>query len=125
MNRSEIVEFTQNWLASWTGNRPQELIEFYHPDAFYSDPGYPTGLKGRNELLNYFTKLLAKYPHWIWTMVEIFPHEQGFTLKWQARLTPIEKPFSGLDIVQLKDGKIIRNEVFFDSRLMLSESNSK
>jgi hypothetical protein len=44
------------------------------------------------------------------------PTEKGFTLKWEASIpvgatTVIER---GLDIVELRDDKISRNEVYFD-----------
>lgn len=109
-------EFCQNWLAAWTGNRPKQLIAFYSNDIYYQDPARPLGVKGKDHLFKYFTKLLAKYPHWLWQLVEIFPFDSGFTLKWQAKLynTATAKLFYGLDLVELTNGKISRNEVYFD-----------
>jgi|ERR1043165_6454744 hypothetical protein len=108
--------FCKNWLEAWTGNRPQELLKFYHADAFYSDPSKRNGLKGHEQLLPYFQKLLALNPDWKWEPIEIIPTGKGFTLKWKATIpvpgNTIEE--TGLDIVELNDGLISRNEVFFD-----------
>lgn len=108
--------FCKSWLDTWTGNRPQELLKFYHVDAFYSDPSKRNGLKGQAQLLPYFEKLLALNPNWKWEPVEIIPTLTGFTLKWKATI-PIGNYFveeTGLDIVEIQDELIIRNEVYFD-----------
>ena len=69
--------FSKTWLDSWTGNRPHELLKFYHADAFYSDPSKRNGLKGKAQILPYFEKLLSLNPNWKWEAVEIIPTEKG------------------------------------------------
>ena len=109
-----------NWLSAWTGNKPDELIQFYDSEAYYQDPANPNGLKGEIEILPYFTKLLAKYPTWVWKCEELFPIEKGVVLKWKSSI-PVNgqtKELTGLDIVEIVDQKITRNEVYFDTSLM-------
>ena len=110
--------FCTQWLEAWTGNQPEKLLSFYADDAFYRDPAKPGGLRGHKELLSYFKKLLAKNPDWVWKAKEIFPTSGGFTLKWEATIPRGDKVLTevGLDIVEVKDGKITRNEVYFDTR---------
>ncbi len=113
---SNYQQFCNDWLNSWTGNKPEDLLKFYTPDAFYSDPANPEGLKGHDAMRPYFSKLLAKNPEWKWTATEIFAIEKGFTLKWQANI-PVngrELILQGLDIVEMQGGQISRNEVYFD-----------
>ncbi|MHB8917762.1 MAG: YybH family protein, partial [Desulfocucumaceae bacterium] len=86
MTREEILEFCGAWLSSWTGNNPEKLLDYYTEDAFYSDPANKGGLRGRQQLLKYFTRLLAANPGWKWEAVEVFPTEGGFTLKWKAAI---------------------------------------
>lgn len=108
--------FCKAWLDSWTGNKPETLLKFYHADAFYTDPSKRSGLIGHAQLLPYFSKLLALNPNWEWTAVEIIPTLNGFTLKWKATI-PVGDSFveeTGLDIVEIQDELIIRNEVYFD-----------
>ncbi|MGE5544385.1 MAG: nuclear transport factor 2 family protein, partial [Bacillota bacterium] len=110
----------------WTGNNPEKLIDYYSRDAFYSDPANKGGLKGYEQLMAYFRKLLAANPGWKWEVVEIFPTEKGFTLKWKATI-PIgsEQVIEyGLDIVEVENGKITRNEVYFDRTALLTVLNS-
>src|SRR5690606_21811822 len=112
---NDLEKFCQSWLESWTGNNPDLLISFYSDDVYYRDPARPNGLKGREELYSYFKKLLAKNPNWIWKPLEVIPTSIGFTLKWRAQISvgAKEVQVEGLDIVQVEDTKIIRNEVFF------------
>jgi hypothetical protein len=111
-----ILEFCRQWLPSWTGNEPEGLLQFYTENAYYSDPAHPEGLKGKEQLRAYFTKLLEANPNWIWEPVEVFPTLRGFTLKWRAVIPVAKKKLVeyGMDIVELEDGKISRNEVYFD-----------
>jgi steroid delta-isomerase-like uncharacterized protein len=117
-----LNQFCQEWLAAWTGNQPELLLSFYSEDAFYSDPGRPEGLRGRKSLLPYFQKLLSKNPEWVWKALEVIPTEKGFTLKWEATIPLKDKVVKqrGVDIVEFKDGKISRNEVYFDPSLLKS-----
>ena len=123
----EIITFCQNWLTSWTGNNPEKLISFYSKTAYYQDPANPEGLKGHDEILPYFKKLLAANPKWIWQMTEAYPTKKGFILKWRATI-PInleEITNYGMDIIELEEDKIIRNEVYFDRTELLSSLKSK
>ena len=118
--------FCGSWLPAWTGNNPETLIKFYAHNAFYLDPSNKQGLKGHNEILPYFIRLLKNNPNWIWTHEEIFPTDDGFTLKWKA-VIPVRNSNVieyGMDIVAIADGKITRNEVYFDT-LTLSNAIRK
>jgi hypothetical protein len=121
MELEKAKEFCERWLPAWTGNRPEYLISFYSDDAYYSDPYIPQGRKGKEQLLAYLRKMISVYPNWKYEYVEIFPTENGFTLKWKVSL-----PFKndtvvdyGLDIVEISNGKINRNEVYFDTARLL------
>lgn len=108
--------FCTEWLNTWTGNQPEKLLTYYTKNAFYSDPANVNGLKGHEQLLPYFNKLLKYNPDWKWTAEEIMPTEKGFTLKWKAVIPVKDKNVTiyGLDIVEVLNGQITRNEVYFD-----------
>ena len=122
-----LSEFCTNWLNAWTGNQPDLLISFYAENTFYSDPATRKGLNGHQQLLLYFSKLLKYNPNWIWKAVEIIETSKGFTLKWEASIPIGEKNIieQGLDIVEMQNGKIIRNEVYFDRANWLKAAESK
>jgi ketosteroid isomerase-like protein len=116
MDEQAYRAFCEAWLGAWTGNAPEKLLEYYTDDVFYRDPARPDGLRGKEALRGYLVRLLAAYPDWRWMPEEIMPTAKGFTLKWRAEI-PIKGQTVqeyGLDIVELRDGKISRNEVYFD-----------
>ncbi len=127
MELEKAKDFCNQWLPAWTGNKPELLISFYSDDAFYSDPFIPKGLKGKVKISAYLKNFVSFYPNWKYEHVEIFPTENGFTLKWKVSL-----PFKndtvidyGLDIVEISNDKIIRNEVYFDTARLLKSIKEK
>ena len=124
MTGEQAREFASEWLPAWTGNEPEKLAGFYSDDAFYLDPAIPDGVEGKEALLNYFRKLLSHNPDWIWTQTEGIPMEGGFLNKWLAKIPVGSKIIEcvGVCLVQFDDnGKIKRNEVYFDRSDLISE----
>jgi ketosteroid isomerase-like protein len=123
MSEQEAREFTDRWLPAWTGNDPERLASFYAEDVFYSDPQVPDGVRGREALTRYFTALLARFPDWVWTNTEAIPMEGGFLNVWHATI-PMEGELTvecdGVCTVQLRDGLIARNQVYFDRSELLA-----
>lgn len=122
MKREEILEFCGRWLPAWNGNKPDDLIEFYSNNSFYSDPANKNGLKGRDEILPYFRKLLAANPNWKWEPIQVYPTDLGFVVMWKATIPVGAESITerGMDIVEIEAGRITRNEVFFDPSQMLA-----
>jgi hypothetical protein len=116
MNREDAFAFCGKWLEAWSGNKPEHLIGFYSNDASYVDPANKERLRGHEQILSYFRKLLAANPNWIWRAIEVFPTEVGFILKWEATIPVGTEAITefGMDIVEVDHGRIARNEVFFD-----------
>lgn len=113
--------FASEWLPAWTGNRPGLLVSFYTDDAFYSDPGIPRGVKGRDALFAYFTKLLRRNPEWVWTHRGSIPIADGFLNRWHASIPVGARTIEvdGVCTAQLRNGRIYSNEVFFDRSELL------
>jgi hypothetical protein len=124
MTREQARKFASEWLPAWTGNDPEKLAAFYSDDAVYLDGSVPQGLKGKDALLKYFRKLLASNPEWVWTQIEPIPMEDGFLNKWLAKIPVGPKSIEciGVCFVQFNDqGKIKRNEVYFDRHELVTE----
>jgi hypothetical protein len=123
MNIHEAENFCKAWLPAWTGNDPGRLIEFYAADAFYLDPTVKDGLSGHNKIFPYLIRLLKNNPDWKWTHEEIIPTVKGFVLKWKAVIPVREEEVIeyGLDIIEIEGGKIIRNEVYFDTLTLIKK----
>lgn len=122
MTREEGVAFADRWLPAWTGNDPERLASFYTEDAFYSDPAVPAGIEGKPALIRYFSALLARFPDWEWSNVDAIPLAGGFLNVWRARIPIGGDPLEceGVCTVQLRDGLIERNRVYFDRSELLS-----
>ena len=109
-------DFATRWLPAWTGNEPERLVAFYTDDAFYRDPVIPAGIRGTEALLAYFTRLLARFPDWVWTNTAVTPMQGGFLNHWHASIPVADRRIEcdGVCTVHLREGLIERNEVFFD-----------
>lgn len=118
--------FAERWLPAWTGNDPHGLAAFYAEDVFYSDPAVPSGIQGRRALIAYFTKLLEQNPNWVWTHSGSIPIADGFLNFWHARIPVGERivEADGVCTVQLREGLIYRNQVFFDRTHLLDALRS-
>lgn len=116
MSNAEITKFCDEWLGVWIGTSPGKLLSYYSPSAYYQDPEIPDGLKGHAQLLPYFKSFLERYQGWEVKRHEIFLVPEGFFLKWKG-VFPGESGNAtrfGLDIVQIENGLITRNEVYID-----------
>ncbi len=122
MEYKDLVEYLNDWLDTWTGNRPEELLAFYSKDALYQDPANPAGIQGHEQILSYFKRLLKVYPDWIWESQEIYPTETGAVLKWRCQIQVGDDIITeqGMDIVEIVNMKITRNEVYFDRTKLLA-----
>ncbi len=124
MTKEQAKEFASKWLPAWTGNDPEKLASFYSDDTLYLDPGIPKGVRGKDELLAYFRKLLGNNPDWVWTQLEPIPMEGGFLNKWLAKIPVGSMTIEcvGVCLVQFSDdGLIRRNEVYFDRTELVAE----
>lgn len=122
LTEAEGREFASRWLPAWTGNDPERLASFYTEDAFYSDAQVPDGVRGREALTEYFRVLLGRFPDWEWTNTRVVPLEDGFLNYWHATIPTAGQTLEldGVCTVQLRDGLIACNEVFFDRSPLLA-----
>lgn len=122
LTSEQAREFALRWLPAWTGNEPERLASFYTEDAHYADPAIPQGVTGRAAIAEYFIRLLANFPDWVWTQTTATPIDGGFLNHWHAEI-PVGNDTLAIDgvcTVQLRDGLIERNEVFFDRSKLLA-----
>jgi hypothetical protein len=111
----DIAQYNARWLQAWTDKDVERLLTFYAPDTTYKDPQVPAGLKGRDALRAYLTKLFAETPPVSYIPNETWPTHNGFCGRWIAT---IEGPdgaktyMRGFDLVVLKGDQIALNEVY-------------
>lgn len=116
-SEAEAAMFAAGWLAAWSGTDVECLLSFYADEAFYSDPVVPMGLQGKQALRPHFSKLLLHNAGWLWSQRRAVPMASGFVNYWRARI-PANRgaalDIDGVCLVEVRDGVIQRNEVFFD-----------
>ena len=122
MTQEEARTFAEKWLPAWNGNRPELLASFYTEDAIYSDPAIPKGVQGRDSLESYFVKLLGRNPEWVWTHRGSIPIQDGFLNHWHASIPVADRTVvaEGVCSVQMRDGLIYANHVYFDRSELLA-----
>ena len=119
MNYNEAMDFCQTWLSAWVGGKPaaKGLLEYYHPEAILCDPNHPEPVKGHKELLPFFESMLEIYPDWEFEIKNLYPLENGFVFIYNTDLKfggKVFKNFRGLDVIVMKDNKIIEHQGFYD-----------
>ncbi len=121
LDEAAARDFASRWLPAWTGNQPEVLASFYSSDVFYADPAIPAGVRGQEALLAYFRKLLGRNPRWVWTHRGSIPLQDGFLNLWHASIPAGDQTIEvdGVCTVQMRGGRIYRNEVFFDRSELL------
>lgn len=122
MDAAAARAFAERWLPAWTGNDPERLAAFYTDDCYYADPAVPGGVRGKEALIAYFRKLLGRNPNWVWTQRGSKPLQDGFLNEWHASIPAGERTMevNGVCVVQLRDGLIYSNEVYFDRSALLA-----
>ena len=74
------MAFCDQWLAAWTEIGQTTFYHFILRMLIIKTPSISTGLRVHQEILVYFTKLLAKNPDWRWEREEIFVSEKVLSL---------------------------------------------
>lgn len=126
MDAAAARAFAERWLPAWTGNDPERLAAFYTDDCHYADPAVPGGVQGKEALIAYFRKLLGRNPEWVWTQRSSKPLHDGFLNEWHASIPVGSRRIEvdGVCVVQLRDGLIHSNEVYFDRSPLLAAMSS-
>jgi steroid delta-isomerase-like uncharacterized protein len=116
MTDEKVLEFCKSWLKAWGSDDTEKLLSFYHENAFYQDPVVPNGIQGRPQLEKYISKAFGRYKGWSWEFEKCFPTEGGVFVKYTATVPLKDRTykFQGVDLLEISDGKITRNEAYFD-----------
>lgn len=111
----DIVDFNARWLKAWSDKNVSELVMFYAQDTLYCDPQVPDGLKGREALRAYLTRLFAETPPMRYDPHESWATHNGYCGRWYCTISLPDGARSylrGFDLVVLEDDLIALNEVY-------------
>ncbi len=120
VTEAEARAFCDKWLPNLVGGESSlnKLMTFYSENAVYEDPNVPEGLKGKPAVSDFLRTLLKKYPAWKFEIVSLYPTRKGFVLQYTGSI-PVEngkviKNFRGIDIIELENGKIAKQQGYYD-----------
>jgi ketosteroid isomerase-like protein len=125
MDRDRILKLSESFLDAWNVQDIDRVVATYTDDVVYLDPNTRGEVKGSDALRRYLKKLFEAW-EMTWSLKEFFPFEggDGSAVLWHATIKKRggEKvvEFDGMDLVQVRDDRISRNEVYFD-RVALME----
>jgi len=126
-----IEQFIKNLWAAWNSHDWTKTSPFYADDCIMED--LPSKIcRGKRELEAYFKYLLAGYPDLNFESKSSFGNENQIASEWvmrgthtgsTAKFKATGKKFSipGASIIELKEGKIVRETDYWDMHLLLQQ----
>ena len=123
MPSEPTAEFLERFLDAWNSGEPARVAALYAQDLVYRDPNTIGEIRDQESFLRYLAKLLASW-NLTWTAKESFEltHTDGWAFLWRAVIRSpdgkAEVTLDGMDLMTMKDGKIARNEVYFDRTIL-------
>jgi ketosteroid isomerase-like protein len=125
MDRDEVLKLSEKVLGAWNEQDVEAVVDCYTPDCTYWDPNTRGPVVGREAFGRYLSRLFEQW-RMHWSLREFFPFEDGGggAFLWRARLTPVAGgktvEVEGMDLVLLENGKLCRNEVYFDRAVLFA-----
>jgi ketosteroid isomerase-like protein len=119
MDAEEARRLTETILEAWNSQDVDGVVSCYTEDCVYLDPNTRGAVKGREAFRRYLGRLFQRWKmHWSLREFFLFEGGSGVAFLWHAQLTPASggktAEIDGMDLVMLREGKLSRNEVYFD-----------
>lgn len=110
----DITALNAAWLKAWSEKDVAGVVSFYAEDCLYKDNQTAGGITGHAALTAYLAGLFAATPPMVYTPDEVWAIEGGFCGRWYCEMGEggAAGRLRGFDLVILKDGKIVLNEVY-------------
>lgn len=118
-----MLSLCEAFLAAWNSQDVERVVATYTGDVRYQDPNTRGTVEGADALRRYLTKLFASWTM-TWTLREAHLHDggHGCAVLWHATFRkpgdPTVVEADGMDHVEVRDGRIARNEVYFDRTVL-------
>jgi len=123
MDRAERDGLIERFLAAWTAQDVDRVLDCYTADLRYRDPNTRGAVEGRDAMRRYLTKLFAAW-QMTWARREVFDLAggEGVAFLWRATFRRprgghvIEA--DGMDLAVLSGDRLARNDVYFDRAVL-------
>lgn len=123
MDIAELKKVEGPLVAAWNDHDVEAVVACYSDNLVYVDPNTRGPVEGADAMRRYLTKLFDRW-EMHWTIKQIFPlaDVDGSAALWRAslmaRATGKTAEVDGMDLVLIEDGKVKRNEVYYDRALL-------
>src|SRR5215510_7281203 len=119
MDRHKMLALAEQFLDAWNTQDVDRVLSCYTTDLVYRDPNTRGAVQGTDSMRRYLSKLFGRWQmHWSLREAHLFDDGRGCNALWRAtfRLPGGEATIEidGMDFVEVRDGRIHRNEVCFD-----------
>ncbi len=111
----DVEALNAAWLEAWSNKDVPTLLTQYHPDVTYKDAQTAQGITGEVALGQYLSDLFAAMPPTRYTPDQAWAIDGGSVGRWFAEMElpdGSKRKMRGFDLCQIKDGRIIYNEVY-------------
>lgn len=112
---ADLAAFNDDWLDAWSEKDVRRLLGFYADDVLYIDPQVPHGVRGHDDLGGYLSGLFAATPPMRYKAEIIWPGASGYFGRWYCDIEGTTRQLRGFDVVTLRGGRIMFNEVYTHS----------
>lgn len=119
MHLAELKQIEAPLIAAWNAHDVEAVVGCYTDDLIYIDPNTRGAVEGADAMRRYLTKLFERWQmHWEVKQVFALADLDGSTALWRASLTARSTgrtvEVDGIDLVLIEDGRVKRNEVYYD-----------
>jgi ketosteroid isomerase-like protein len=116
MTDEEVQDFVTRFAAAWAARDGNAFLDLWHPEGALNTPLVNRAIKG-SELgrLNEVQKAAA--PDLVWQLLDWTSRGDVVMIEWQSTriVNGARLDWRGVDKFRIRDGKIISEQVYFDS----------
>jgi steroid delta-isomerase-like uncharacterized protein len=118
----------RKWIAAWNSHNPDKMLSLFTDDIVYEDVAFGEVSHGRAEVRKFAASEFEAVPDLELKLLRASIHNGHGTIEWAFSGTDkgiykTGKKFSvrGVSVIDMRDGKIIRNLDFYDSATIMRQ----
>jgi steroid delta-isomerase-like uncharacterized protein len=118
----------EQWIAAWNSHNPDKMLPLFSDDIFYEDVAFGEVSHGKAEVSKFAASEFEAVPDLELKLLRADIHSGHGTIEWSFSGTDKDiyktlKKFAvrGVSVIDIRDGKIVRNLDFYDSGTIMRQ----
>jgi len=118
----------EQWVAAWNSHSPDKMLPLFSDDIFYEDVAFGEVSHGKAEVSKFAASEFEAVPDLELKLLRAEIHGGHGTIEWSFSGTDKDiyktgKKFTvrGVSVIDVRDGKIVRNLDFYDSGTIMRQ----